>query len=143
MSLSTSIVAQKGSLNISHPKKEKGRVIKENKRIQIKTYSGMKVRGRFAIVDENTLMIKDELYSLSDIALIRRSPQFDAVMTIVNMVWIGGWSLVGGVTGVIPLYVALPISAGTTYALFDPPNLNKGYRVGRNWSFSLKTAQDK
>lgn len=129
--------AQEEVLVIEKLERQKVRVIPEHKRIQVVTNQDQKIRGRFTIIDEKTIEIKGEQFKLADLIFIRRSPQFDAIMTIVNLVWIGGWSLVGGIAGVIPLYIALPVSGVMTYSMFDPPNLNKRYSIHKNWKFRI------
>ena len=58
-----SLVAQEKAIKIFNEKTGKEIIIKENKRIRIKTLDGEKVSGRYKILDDETIILKNQIES--------------------------------------------------------------------------------
>ncbi|MCL9806013.1 hypothetical protein NAT51_10790 [Flavobacterium amniphilum] len=66
--------AQEKGINLT--KRENGKTVflKENRRVLIKTDSGKILKGRFKIVDNNSIVIKKDTIALTSMASIKRKP---------------------------------------------------------------------
>lgn len=141
LSVSFIAVAQKRALEISNSETNKKVVIKENKRIKILTTDGRKLSGRFAIEDENTLLVRNQGIAFSDIAGIKRDPLLLSIFTSGFLIYAGAITM--GVGTIIGIFVessgfllAIP-GAAMIYGGIKSPNLLKNYKSDSNWSIKV------
>ena len=137
-------VAQKKAIKISKNSTGKEKLIKENKRIRITTVDGEKYKGRFSIKDDQSIEIDGEIIQLDDIAKIKRNSLLLNILTSGSMIYVGS-ALVG-----IGALIGLLTDSSTAYLLTIPgaalitggilsPNLSKGYKKDKDWSFEIIT----
>ena len=130
------MAAQERARKISSPASEKKAIIKENKRIKIRTADGQRVSGRFSIEDNSAIIIKDQKIALSDIESIKRNPLFLSVFS-------SGFLIYGGMGAIIGIFIessgfllAIP-GAAMIYAGIKSPNILKNYNAEDNWTYEL------
>jgi len=136
------LIAQEKGIRVFNEQQSKEFIIKENRRIRIKTSDDHKISGRFKIVDDETILIKKRTIKLREIEKLKKHPL--------------GMSIV--INGILYYYaVALSAAVLTTYAASsDPlalilllpapaliysailsPNFLKGYKTENNWKFQV------
>ena len=137
------LFAQKQAIKISSPTSEKEVIIKENKRIKIKTVDGQKISGRFHIDNNKAIVIKDQRIAFSDIESLKRNPLFLSIFGSGFLIY--GGALTVGMGAIIGMFVeasgfllAIP-GAAMIYAGIKSPNILKNYSVDGNWEFELIT----
>jgi hypothetical protein len=136
---------QQASIKITNQTSDKEIVIKENKRIKIKTTDGKKISGRFQIEDENTILIKNERINFADIAEIKRNPLLVSILTSTTLIYLGAVTVgIGAIIGVFGessgFLLAIP-GAALIYAGIKAPNFNRKFKNnGSKWSFEIITA---
>ena len=64
------LVAQNQAIKINNINTNKEKIIKENKRIKLKTFDGQKVKGRFKIENNSTIIVDNVRIDLSDIDMV-------------------------------------------------------------------------
>ena len=146
LSLSLTTVAQKRALEISNSETNKQIIIKENKRIKILTTDGQKLSGRFAIEDENALLIRNQNIAFTDIASIKRDPLLLSIFTSGFLIYAGAITIgVGTIIGIFAessgFLLAIP-GAAMIYAGIKSPNVLKNYKSDSNWSFKIVELSD-
>ena len=140
--------AQEGRLVMTNLNTSKEKVIKENKRIKIKTIAGGKLVGRLRIFDENTIELKGVLISLSHIEKIKTHPLIGSIGHMVGMLALGGGTFILGTIASdpyfggenasdIPLYIGIASGIGAIYVSTLPANLSKGYSIKKKWRFEI------
>ena len=137
------LFAQEQAIKISSPTSEKEVIIKENKRIKIKTVDGQKISGRFHIDNNKAIVIKDQRIAFSDIESLKRNPLFLSIFGSGFLIY--GGALTVGMGAIIGMFVeasgfllAIP-GAAMIYAGIKSPNILKNYSVDGNWEFELIT----
>lgn len=136
------IVAQEKSIMIFNEKTGKEIIIKENKRIKIKTFYGVKISGRFKIFDNETIILNNETIKLSQIEKIKRNPLIISILTNV-ILYYSGTALIS--TSILlyaytgdPLAFLFTIPAtGFIYARDKSLNILKGYKSTGNWKYKI------
>ena len=135
------MAAQERARKISSPASEKKAIIKENKRIKIRTADGQKVSGRFSIEDNSAIIIEDQKIALSDIESIKRNPLFLSVFSSGFLIY--GGVLAVGMGAIIGIFIessgfllAIP-GAAMIYAGIKSPNILKNYNAEDNWTYEL------
>jgi hypothetical protein len=135
------IAAQERVIKISSPASEKKIIIKENKRIKIRTVDGQKISGRFSIEDNRVIAIKDQKIALSDIESIKRNPLLLSVFSSGFLIY--GGALAVGMGAIIGIFIessgfllAIP-GAAMIYAGIKSPNILKNYKAEDSWSYEL------
>ena len=73
--------SQENIIKITNPHSRKEIIIKENRRIRVKTIDGQKISGRFKILNEQSITIKNRQIELLQIAKIKRNPLFISIVT--------------------------------------------------------------
>ena len=68
----------------------KEKIIKENKRIQVKIVDGKTIKGRFTIEDSNTIMIGNIRISITDIEALKRNSIVSSIFTSGLLIYGGG-----------------------------------------------------
>ena len=134
-------MAQKRALEISNSETNKQILIKENKRIKIVTTDGQKRSGRFTFENDNTLIIRNQSFSFSDIASIKRDPLLLSIFTSGFLIYAGAITIgVGTIIGIFAessgFLLAIP-GAAMIYAGIKSPNVLKNYKSDSNWSFKV------
>lgn len=139
------VVAQEQAIKITNDITKKEIIIKENKRVRIKTVAGEKISGRFSI-ENNAITIKGRHLELTDIGALKRNPLLTSIFTSGFLVY-GGAVLVGGAV-IVGLFAettallwAIP-GAGMIYAGLKSPNFNKNYKKDGDWSYEFITIPD-
>jgi hypothetical protein len=142
----TESYAQDMVLKITNTSSNKEITIKENRRIKIKTVDGKKIKGRFKIEDENTLLIKEERIALADIETIKRNQLLLSFFT--NGLLIYGGALVTGIGVIIGALVqpsgfllTIPGAAMIVTGILSP-NFNRNFKKSKNWSFEIVNSTD-
>lgn len=138
------LFAQEGGIKISNETSKKEIIIKENKRIKIKTTDGRKISGRFKVEDGNTILIKNERIDFSDIESIKRNSLVFSILTSSLLIYAGvitiGVAVIIAALGESSAYLLTIPAAGLIYTGIKPPNFQKKYKSDSNWSFKgLKT----
>ena len=87
-------ICQEVGIEMTHRNRNRVRVVKEGQRVKVRTLNGDKFKGRFTVLDENTIRINEETVALDDIKSIRRKP---LAVKIVKGVFIGVGVLAIGV----------------------------------------------
>ena len=139
------VVAQEQAIKITNDITKKEIIIKENKRVRIKTVAGEKISGRFSI-ENNKISIKNRHIELTDIDALKRNPLLTSIFTSGFLVY-GGAVLVGGAV-IVGLFAettallwAIP-GAGMIYVGLKSPNFNKNYKKDGDWSYEFITIPD-
>ena len=137
----TLLPAQEQALKLSSPASTKAVIIKENKRIKIRTADGEKITGRFRITENNVIRIKDQRIEISDIQAIKRNPLLLSLFSSGFLIYAG--ALTAGMGAIIGIFVessgfllAIP-GAAMIYAGIKAPNVLKNYKVEDNWDIQL------
>ena len=83
-----STFSQERFIKITNQISKKEIIIKENKRIRVKTIDGNKFSGRFKIVNNGTILIDDQEIDLENIEKIKRDALLVSVFTNGFLVYI-------------------------------------------------------
>jgi hypothetical protein len=121
----------------------KEKVIKENKRIQVKIVDGRTIKGRFTIEDSNTIMIDNLQISLSDIEAFKRNSLVSSIFTSVALIYGGGLAagfgtIIGAFGNPAGFWLLFP-AAGLIYAGIKSPNIHKNHTIDSDWKFEIIT----
>ena len=134
-------LAQEQAIKISSPTSEKEVIIKENKRIKIRTTEGDKISGRFQMVENKAIKIKDQKIALADIESIKRNPLFLSIFGTGFLIY--GGALAVGMGAIIGIFIqpsgfllAIP-GAAMIYAGIKSPNVLRNYKAADNWGFEV------
>jgi small nuclear ribonucleoprotein (snRNP)-like protein len=74
-------LAQKNSIEFINKETGETKFIDENKRIKIKISSGRKLTGKFRVVDDKMIRIRQNFISVDSIIMVRRRPIVLAVLS--------------------------------------------------------------
>ena len=134
-------MAQEQAIKISSPTSEKEVIIKENKRIKIRTIEGDKISGRFRMVENNAIKIKDQTIALTNIESIKRNPLFLSIFGTGFLIYGGALAVgLGAILGIFiqpsGILLAIP-GAAMIYAGIKSPNILKNYQAADNWGFEV------
>ena len=138
--------AQTNAIKITNLNTNKEKIIKENKRIKLRTLDGQKFKGRFRVVNTNTISIDDINIDLADIDALKRNPLFISIIGPSFFIYLGaitvGFSVVAGVfADASALWFVIPGSA-LLYAGLNSPNFNKNHKRDKGWKFEIVTLTD-
>ena len=75
------VTAQNKGLKINATSTSKEIIIKENKRIKIKTIDGLELKGRFKTYGENFIIIDDVKVDLQHIKELKRNPLLTSILS--------------------------------------------------------------
>ena len=136
--------SQEKAIKIYNSDTQKEVIIKENRRIRVKTNSGEKIAGKFQIIDNQSIMIKNRQIKLADIEKLKRNPLLFSILSNTFLIYSG--SLIVGFTTMIyaltgdaqALWFLLPGSA-MIYAGIKSPNIMGSYKVSKNWRYKIIT----
>lgn len=129
--------SQNKAIRIVNNETQKETIIKEHKRIRLKTIDSNKISGKFSIIDNENILIRSKTINLNDIEKIKRNP---LLMTIV----VDGLLIYAGAAMVVlPLFLTLLSGdtlaiffwgvpgAGLIYSGIKSPNPLKGYKTSQ------------
>lgn len=134
--------AQEQAIKVFNEKTGKGLVIKEGKRIRIKTFEGEKISGRFKVIDDQSILVKNKRIKLSQIEKIKRNPLIATILTNGILYYIGT-ALIGAsiifyaFTEYTESAIFLIPATAFIYAGVKSPNILKGYKIKSNWKYSI------
>jgi hypothetical protein len=139
--------SQERVLKIMNQVSKKEIIIKENKRIRIRTVDGQKISGRFKIIGKETILIKNKKIELANIEKIKRNPLLVSIVTNGLFIYIGaGITIVGvavaGITSQSSLFLLAIPGAGMIYTGIKSPNFLRGYKKNSNWNYELITTSE-
>ncbi|MBU2930162.1 hypothetical protein [Winogradskyella psychrotolerans] len=134
-------MTQNNAIKITNLNTNKEKVIKENKRIKLKTSDGRKIKGRFKIENTSTISIDDVQLNLIDIEELKRNPLLTAILTTGFFIYVGTITagvavLVGILVDSTAFWLVLP-AAGLIYAGITSPNINKNHKINKGWKFEI------
>jgi len=135
--------AQEPAIKVTNPSSGKEVIIKDNKRIKIRTADGQKISGRFKIVDSNTIFIDNMPVELMEIHEVKRNPLLTSIFTSTFFIYggalaIGFGSLIGILVDSSAYFLILP-GAGMIYTGIKSPNFNRKFKRDKNWTFDIIT----
>lgn len=110
------ILAQEEGIQITHHKGKRVKFLKEGKRIKIFTNSGEKYKGRYTIIDAETIQIKEHTIKLEDIYLIKKKSLFNTITKMTIFV-VGASVMIGGIASGGVFGPAIGISFGVVSSL--------------------------
>ena len=124
---------QNKALKISSTSSSKEIIIKENKRIKIKTIDGRQLRGRFKTVGESFIIIDDVKVDLQHIKELKRNPQLISIITTASLVYLGTLIagigiLIGAFSDSTAFWLTL-LGAAMIYLGLKSPNLYKKHSI--------------
>ncbi len=134
------VAAQENAIKISRQSSDKEIIIKENKRIKIRTTDGQKISGRYRI-EGQTIVLKDQIFELKDIEAIKRNPVLVSIFSTGFLIY--GGALVAGLGAIIgtfvnpAAYLLIIPGAAIIYAGIKSPNFNKNYEQEDDWTYTL------
>lgn len=141
--VTTTSFAQENTLQLEYQERDVTRTIKENKRIRIKTIGGDKYKGRFTIIDSQTIAIQGISIPLGDIEKIKRDPLLLTVLATTGFVYLG--VIVVGVGAIVAIFVdgtsSIPFFAagGGLGALgLLKPSYLPAKKMANGWKVSVK-----
>ncbi len=142
----TSIMAQQQAIKFTNTKSQKEFVIKENKRVKVRSVGGKLVKGRLGI-EGDTILVGDHRLELSEIAELQRNPFLLSTVAPTLLIYGGAVTLGFGVLiGVLvdstAYWLAIPAVA-MIYAGVKAPKFNRQYRNDGSWTFQIVTLPDK
>jgi hypothetical protein len=121
----------------------KEKVIKENRRIQLKTFDGRSIKGRFKIENSNTIMIDNLQIHITDIEALKRNSMLSSILTSGLLIYGGamaaGFGTIIGAFGNPSGFWLLVPAAGLIYAGVTSPNIHKNHTIDRGWKFDIIT----
>ena len=125
------VTGQNKALKINSIKSSKEIIIKENKRIKIKTIDGLQLKGRFKTVGESFIIIDDVKVDLQHIKELKRNPQLISIINTASLVYLGTLTaglgiLIGALSDSTAFWLTLP-GAAMIYLGLKSPNLSKKY----------------
>lgn len=128
--------SQERAIQITQPDAQKEIIIKEGKRIRVKTTDGKTMNGRYYIVDHQHIRIRSHQIALDDITKIKKNPF--ALVLINAAALLMPAAIVGLFAGFAAAELVLPVIAGYVYSSFSV-NVLKGYEPSENLQLELIT----
>lgn len=89
--------SQERALKIVNQVSKKEIIIKENKRIRIRTVDDQKISGRFKIIGKETILIKKKKIELANIEKIKANPLLISIVTNGLFIYIGASITIVGI----------------------------------------------
>ena len=119
----------------------------ETRRITIKTVDGQKHKGKFRVVDNHHIQIKDHVIPLDSIVLIRSNSMFRAIASTAFFLYLGAisvgvfisFAIASSNITYIPL-AALPVAV---FYAFKSPNFSNGHKTKKHWQYSIVNYSEK
>jgi len=135
--------SQQQAIRITKSDSKKEIIIKENKRVKIRTQDGRKLKGRFSI-EGNTIIIDDEALDIMEISSIKRNSLFINILTSSFLIYMGAASVTLG------LFVAALADVSASYWFIIPglasigtgiltPNFRRQFKRDKDWNLDIVT----
>ena len=109
--------AQNKGINLIKNASNDTTFIKEDRRIKVTTTDKKAIAGKFTVLNDSTISIKNKIIPIDSIISIRKASTFSAIASPISIV-IGGALLVGGMVGLAAGGYGLLVTAA-----FLPPGL--------------------
>ncbi|MFN2396968.1 MAG: hypothetical protein ABR597_14910 [Bacteroidales bacterium] len=140
------LIAQNQAIKITNINTNKEKIIKENKRIKLKTFDGRKIKGRFMIENDSTIIVDNVQIELSDIDALKRNPLLTSILISGSLIYGGvltaGFGVIIGVwIDSTAFWLAIP-AAGMIYTGIKSPNFNKNHKTDKGWKFEIINISD-
>ncbi|MEY8019372.1 hypothetical protein AB8P51_00945 [Muriicola sp. SD30] len=131
--------AQENALKITNSVSGKEIIIKENKRIKIKTTEGKKISGRFTRSDNKSIFLKGEEIVLQDILEIKRNPLLLSIFSSGFFIYVGAITagfgvIIGALIDSTAFWLTIP-GAAMIYTGIKSPNFLRKFKRDKNWTF--------
>ena len=134
-------IGQTNALIMTNSNTNKEKIIKETKRIKLKTVDGLKIKGRFKIENDSTISMDNVPINLSDIAALKRNPLLVSLFTSGFLIYGGaitaGFGVLIGVLVDSTAYWLIIPAAGMIYTGIKSPNFNKNHKTDKGWKFEI------
>ena len=140
------VMSQNNAIKITNLNTNKEKIIKENRRIKLKTSDGQKIKGRFKVENNSTIIIDDVRINLSDIEELKRNPLLTSILTSGLLIYGGAITagfavLIGALADSTAFWLVLP-AAGMIYTGIKSPNINKNHKTDKGWEFEIISIPD-
>lgn len=140
------LMAQNQAIKITNINTNKEKIIKENKRIKLITFDGRKIKGRFEIENNSTIVVDNVRFDLSDIDALKRNPLLTSIVTSGFLIYGGALAagfgvLIGVLVDSTAFWLTIP-AAGMIYTGIKSPNFNKNHKTDKGWKFEIITLSD-
>ncbi len=142
------ITTQGQSLSIKNTLNGKEKIIKENRRIRIKTVNKDKFKGRFKIIDNSRICIKNDTIAIQDISYIRKDPFALKIVITGGLIYLGSSLIIVGL--VFDAFGAATAISGSTLSItgvgvlglgFLSPVLIPSKKTKNNWHIEIVPSQ--
>jgi hypothetical protein len=138
--------SQTNAIKITNLNTNKEKVIKENRRIKLKTSDGRKMKGRFKVENNSTIIINGIQINLSDIEELKRNPLLTSIFISGFLIYGGAITtglgvLIGLLVDTTAFWLVLP-AAGMIYTGIKSPNINKNHKSEKGWKFEIISISD-
>lgn len=139
-------MSQNNALKIINLNTNKEKIIKENKRIKLITSDGRKIKGRFKVENNSTIIIDNVPIKLTDIEELKRNPLLSSILTSGFLLYYGaitaGFSIIiGALVDSSGFLLTIP-AAVMIYIGSNSPNFNKNHKTEKGWKFEIITISD-
>jgi hypothetical protein len=140
------VIAQNNAIKITNLNTNKEKVFKENRKIKLKTSDGQKIKGRFIVENNNTIIIDDVRINLTDIEELKRNPLLTSILISGFLIYggaitVGFAVLIGVFADSSAFWLPIP-AAGMIYTGIKSPNLNKNHKIDKGWKFEIISKPD-
>ncbi len=136
-------ISQNNGIKMIKLNSNKEKVIRENRRIHVKTFDGRTMKGRFKIENSTTIMIDNLRIHLTDIEALKRNSMLSSILS--SGILIYGGALAAGFGAIIGAFgnpagfwLFVP-AAGMIYAGIKSPNIHKNHTIDSGWKFEIIT----
>ena len=83
--VTTLLFAQNTGINLIKTKSNDTIFLKEHRRIKIKTSDGMRLAGKFTVINDSMISIKNKIINLNNVVSIRKASTFSSVVRTVSI----------------------------------------------------------
>jgi hypothetical protein len=132
--------AQEKGVNLTNKESGKTVFLKENRRVLMKTDSGKVFKGRFKIVDNNSVVISKDTIALSSIVLIKKKPLGLSIASGVLVLGVATPIVVGSAAAGGYAVLLIPAGAAIGGVGMALPAFSRRY-VATNWSYAVATGK--
>mgnify|MGYP006431501301 CR=1 FL=1 len=118
-------------------------VIKENKRVRVKTLDGEKYKGRMQIINNDSIKVGYKVIPLEHIEKIKRNPLLQTILIDGTLILYGSFAV--GISLIVypflqeAVYHVVLMGAAFIGVGVLSPNLLKGYKPEKGWKFQLQS----
>ncbi|SEA81878.1 hypothetical protein SAMN05443667_10990 [Flavobacterium gillisiae] len=134
---SSFLTAQEKGIYLENRSKNKTIFLPQNKKIKITTSEGKKLAGNYTIVDDKSILIKNQLISLSSVVAIKKYSTYSAITATAGIA-VGSLFTVVGAAGIIAGgygFIASPLAPIGLAMVLIPVLSNKHKR--EKWEYKI------